>query len=187
MNAGICQDYCASRQYTIFGLEDSQQCFCGNTLISSIGTATNGQCNSACLGHTTEACGGSYYINIYSTTETSITASSLTPTTVSATSAIKSVGLTSGQIAGISVGCVLFGALVMFGVFMLWLRKRKSSQAGKPTQPVYNTLDQPKAMVSNHGVQKRPFESGAASIHEMPVLTSDYATELPGVPHNEER
>ncbi|MCJ1476788.1 hypothetical protein MMC13_005457 [Lambiella insularis] len=89
----LCAAACVG--YTYFGMEYSNECYCGNTLgVGSVAQtstvpATNG-CSMLCTGNSTEYCGGASRLNLYqlgsTTSSTSLTSTVLSTTTSIATS-----------------------------------------------------------------------------------------------------
>jgi len=63
--------------YILAGVEAGNQCFCGNTNISSSWNAPASDCNTPCSGNSEEICGGAWRMNIY---ETGVSWSSSAPT-----------------------------------------------------------------------------------------------------------
>jgi regulation of enolase protein 1 (concanavalin A-like superfamily) len=57
-----CEAACGAAGFTYAGLQDSNQCFCGDSY-GSYGTATN--CNMACNGNGSEICGGGWANSVY--------------------------------------------------------------------------------------------------------------------------
>ncbi|EIW68225.1 hypothetical protein TREMEDRAFT_44661 [Tremella mesenterica DSM 1558] len=64
MTTNVCVSYCGSQGYSYGGTEYGAQCFCGNSILSTARSSTG--CNHACNGDSSQTCGGSYAINIYS-------------------------------------------------------------------------------------------------------------------------
>lgn len=64
MTVELCQQTCQSSGYTFAGLEYAHQCWCANSILNN-GPATTG-CTSPCPANTSEMCGGSDRINVYS-------------------------------------------------------------------------------------------------------------------------
>ncbi|EKM51419.1 uncharacterized protein PHACADRAFT_263533 [Phanerochaete carnosa HHB-10118-sp] len=62
-----CISSCTSQGFSVAGMEYSVQCFCGNELINGAVTAPDSDCNMACGGSATEACGGPNRLSVYST------------------------------------------------------------------------------------------------------------------------
>ncbi|KAH9979503.1 copper radical oxidase [Lactifluus volemus] len=61
-----CIASCASQNFPLAGLESSVQCFCGNELVEGAVLASNSNCNMACSGSSSQACGGPNRISLYS-------------------------------------------------------------------------------------------------------------------------
>lgn len=62
MTLESCAAFCAS--YAYFGVEFTRECYCGNTLQSGM-VAPEDDCASVCVGNAKELCGGSYRLNVY--------------------------------------------------------------------------------------------------------------------------
>ncbi|KAI9736484.1 MAG: hypothetical protein M1818_005994 [Claussenomyces sp. TS43310] len=60
-----CITYCNSNGYSIAGTEYGGQCFCGNTLVGS-SLLDDSKCNMPCEGDSTQTCGGSDALTVYS-------------------------------------------------------------------------------------------------------------------------
>ncbi|KAK3378034.1 WSC domain-containing protein [Podospora didyma] len=86
MSAETCAEFCSG--YTYFGLEYSQECFCGNTLLDGTTAATDGRCSMVCAGNPLQICGGPDGLSLYKlgagVVSSSSTAASIS-STVSAT------------------------------------------------------------------------------------------------------
>jgi hypothetical protein len=63
MTVESCASFCAG--YTFFGVEYSQECYCGNTFLASSYAATDGRCSMLCAGNSTETCGGPNGLSLY--------------------------------------------------------------------------------------------------------------------------
>jgi hypothetical protein len=63
-----CIAYCSSNNFTLAGIEYSTQCFCGDYLVNGAVVAPDSDCNMACGGSATEACGGPNYLSVYTST-----------------------------------------------------------------------------------------------------------------------
>ncbi|KAJ6532912.1 galactose oxidase [Mycena vulgaris] len=63
-----CVATCDAQNFTIAGGEFSTQCFCGNELIEGAIPAAESDCNMACGGNSTQACGAGDRLSLYSTT-----------------------------------------------------------------------------------------------------------------------
>ena len=71
MSVEVCQNLCDGYRY--FGVEFSNQCFCGNainveSLLARGSTPAKTQCNMVCAGNPLEYCGGRRRLNIYKRT-----------------------------------------------------------------------------------------------------------------------
>ncbi|KAJ7122651.1 galactose oxidase [Mycena crocata] len=62
-----CVASCDALNFTIAGGEFAIQCFCGNELIEGAAPAPESDCNLACGGNSTQACGNGNRLSIYST------------------------------------------------------------------------------------------------------------------------
>ncbi|KIJ67360.1 copper radical oxidase [Hydnomerulius pinastri MD-312] len=60
-----CIAYCSSGNFTIAAVEYSTQCFCGDYLMNGAAQASASDCNMACGGNATEACGGPNRLSVY--------------------------------------------------------------------------------------------------------------------------
>ncbi|KAJ3826706.1 hypothetical protein F5880DRAFT_1628591 [Lentinula raphanica] len=60
-----CVNLCASQNFTVAGIEFSDQCFCGDRLVNGAVVADESTCNMGCAGNTTEACGGPNRLSVY--------------------------------------------------------------------------------------------------------------------------
>ena len=60
---GSCLAYGASANCFYFPLR--QECYCGNVLASQSATVPDADCNMACAGNATEACGGSNRMSLF--------------------------------------------------------------------------------------------------------------------------
>ncbi|KAB5523167.1 hypothetical protein GE09DRAFT_976836, partial [Coniochaeta sp. 2T2.1] len=80
MTAERCQAYCGTA-YAYFGVEWSQECYCGNQLNTGSVPASASDCNSLCSGNKTQYCGGRSRLNIFKRRDVSSSSSSALPTT----------------------------------------------------------------------------------------------------------
>ncbi|KAL0933748.1 copper radical oxidase (WSC domain-containing protein) [Colletotrichum truncatum] len=60
-----CLDACEAQGYSLAGLEWSQECFCGNTMIGQNRPIADTNCNNPCKGNPSQLCGGSAAMNLY--------------------------------------------------------------------------------------------------------------------------
>ncbi|KAF8621390.1 hypothetical protein AX15_007844 [Amanita polypyramis BW_CC] len=61
-----CIAACQAQNYTIAGMEYSDECYCGNELVDGAVKGAEADCNMGCAGKATEACGGPNRLSIYS-------------------------------------------------------------------------------------------------------------------------
>ncbi|KAI9443578.1 WSC domain-containing protein [Lactarius indigo] len=64
MSVASCTDACKRSGYVLAGMEFGRDCYCGNT-IDNVGTIESENCMLACLGNSTEVCGGPYTLTGY--------------------------------------------------------------------------------------------------------------------------
>ncbi|KAJ3864516.1 glycosyl hydrolase family 71-domain-containing protein [Lentinula novae-zelandiae] len=96
MTPAKCQSFCAS--YTYAGTEYSTQCYCGNSITNNGATGSvvaSSNCNSKCGGDSSQSCGGSYYLNLYSKSGSSSSSTTSIASITSSTSSSKSTTSTS--------------------------------------------------------------------------------------------
>ncbi|KAF9819402.1 hypothetical protein IEO21_02145 [Rhodonia placenta] len=67
MTIESCIEFCGDQDglYVYAGVEDGQQCWCGNGIENLGEPAASSNCDMACTGDSSEICGGDYYMNIY--------------------------------------------------------------------------------------------------------------------------
>ncbi|KAH8105346.1 galactose oxidase [Cristinia sonorae] len=65
MTVESCVTFCNNKNFIFAGLEFSQECYCGNSLLNNAANATSTDCNDACKGDATELCGGASRLNLY--------------------------------------------------------------------------------------------------------------------------
>ncbi|KAF2691893.1 copper radical oxidase [Lentithecium fluviatile CBS 122367] len=63
-----CVQYCAGRGFYYAATEYSQECYCGNSLRNGATEVQDADCNMACAGNATEACGGPSRLTLFNTT-----------------------------------------------------------------------------------------------------------------------
>ncbi|XP_062603763.1 uncharacterized protein LOC134265557 isoform X2 [Saccostrea cucullata] len=66
MTIKLCRKFCSDRKRKLFGVEYSNECFCGNDFVRRIKKAER-ECNMTCGGDNRQICGGPWRINIYRT------------------------------------------------------------------------------------------------------------------------
>lgn len=62
MDLDHCAQICQDHQFTLAGVEDGHQCFCGN---STTANETSHGCTAKCASNSSEICGGGYCVNVY--------------------------------------------------------------------------------------------------------------------------
>jgi len=62
MTAEMCNAYCSQLEFKYFGLQNSSQCFCGNSY-GKFGLSNN--CQMSCSGNAQQKCGGNYVNSVY--------------------------------------------------------------------------------------------------------------------------
>ena len=60
-----CRAFCASKAFMYFGVQNAQECLCGNTSPSSSLQTSESDCNMPCTGNSSQLCGATYRMNIY--------------------------------------------------------------------------------------------------------------------------
>lgn len=97
MTAQACEAFCGTT-YGYFGVEWSQQCFCGNQLNAGSVPVNSSECNYLCTGNDLEYCGGSSRLNVYQrinvTTVSSSSASATASSSVTSSSSASSASAT---------------------------------------------------------------------------------------------
>jgi hypothetical protein len=80
----------ACSKYTYFGVEYSQECYCGNLINSgsvNTNTVTNpNSCNMVCAANSSEYCGGRAVLNLYQVAPAASSSATATQSTVSSSS-----------------------------------------------------------------------------------------------------
>ena len=95
MTVDKCVNFCASKGFTLAGLEYGGECYCANSLSNGASLdKTNDQCNMKCNGDSTQICGGPDSITLFSgpaaapsTAASSTAASSTAASSVAASTA----------------------------------------------------------------------------------------------------
>ncbi|KAF5353807.1 hypothetical protein D9758_010585 [Tetrapyrgos nigripes] len=64
-----CIATCDSQNFSLAGMEFADECYCGDRLVNGATNASATDCNMACAGNSTEACGGPNRVSVYSTTK----------------------------------------------------------------------------------------------------------------------
>lgn len=66
-----CAGFCGGYSYVLFGVENADDCYCGNSLSNSSTQVNETKCSSSCSGDDNELCGGSTVLNLWSLNITS--------------------------------------------------------------------------------------------------------------------
>ncbi|KAJ7752824.1 hypothetical protein DFH07DRAFT_921710 [Mycena maculata] len=100
LTPALCQSTCASQGFTIAGVEDGSQCYCGNSFVGGTpATASTSDCSTPCGGDSSSTCGGAWRIQIYIASGATTTATTISTTTT-----------TTSALASTSTGWVLSNA-----------------------------------------------------------------------------
>ncbi|CAK7205222.1 hypothetical protein SEUCBS139899_007989 [Sporothrix eucalyptigena] len=106
MTQEACATYCTSgtkTNYTLFGVEYSTQCYCGNALSAGSTLQAASACDMACGGSAYELCGGPSLLNVYTyspqaeVSSSSSSSSAASSSSVKGTSSTLSSGVTSSS------------------------------------------------------------------------------------------
>lgn len=98
MTVEYCATYCAGYQY--FGVEYSQECYCGNAVDPRTQLEACGKCSSVCVGNPGETCGGPGHLSLYkniNATQPQFVAPSACSAAPSVTSSVAATGTGSGS------------------------------------------------------------------------------------------
>ncbi|KAH9057390.1 carbohydrate-binding WSC [Lactarius vividus] len=60
-----CIIFCSNRQHQYAGVENGEDCYCGNDDPASVEIVSFDQCNIKCPGDSSETCGGSSHLDLY--------------------------------------------------------------------------------------------------------------------------
>ena len=74
MSSAICGSLCRSKGFSLAGTENSNQCYCGDALPTTLMTDTS--CSSSCTGTPDETCGGVDRLSVYNVTAVKVVSSS---------------------------------------------------------------------------------------------------------------
>ncbi|RDW69904.1 hypothetical protein BP5796_08301 [Coleophoma crateriformis] len=99
MTLESCASFCASYKY--FGVEYSQECYCGNSITSGDTNTTASDCSMTCTGNSLELCGAGNRLTLYARNGTAGVASSSTSTVTSSPAGVS----TTSAISSTSVSC----------------------------------------------------------------------------------
>ena len=59
-----CAQLCANKKMSLAGVENGNECYCGNAVKAGAATAADTDCNTGCLGNPREKCGGNWRIGV---------------------------------------------------------------------------------------------------------------------------
>lgn len=65
MTIESCIAFCDSKSFTFSGVEYSDQCYCGNSILNGAVNATESDCNMPCAGDSAEPCGAANRLNVF--------------------------------------------------------------------------------------------------------------------------
>jgi hypothetical protein len=60
-----CAQFCSDAKFTLAGVENGAECYCGNKLRDGAQEKDAGGCSKACTGDSTENCGGFWGLSVY--------------------------------------------------------------------------------------------------------------------------
>jgi hypothetical protein len=106
MTAEMCGKFCEG--YKFFGVEDGDQCYCGDQVENGHGPIASTYCDYPCQGAPLELCGGSWALNLYEDEAFTLTTSSTT-TSSSFTASMDpfSISTSTSQAVTISTSSVM--------------------------------------------------------------------------------
>ena len=67
MTQDLCTSTCASKGFSLAGVEFGQECYCGNTIANNLGQQLdeNSACYMTCAGDSSEHCGGTWTLTLF--------------------------------------------------------------------------------------------------------------------------
>ena len=65
MTPGLCKQACYDNTFFFAGVQNSQECWCGNTAPPQDKLVPTEECSSDCRGDPSQKCGGSFRMNVY--------------------------------------------------------------------------------------------------------------------------
>lgn len=97
-----CLMACAYQGFTLAGVENGNECYCGNSLANGLGTkASDSDCSSTCPGDNSSGkCGGGWRISLYSILSGNALSSVLAQATTTTTTTTKAATTTTTTQAG---------------------------------------------------------------------------------------
>ena len=188
---------CYQQGYSISGVEDRKQCFCGNAILKGTLADWDFDCNTTCSGNPNEICGGIRKMSVYSnrtlTTSQSLPtqSSELTNATStvasSPTAAISRTPIPAGTIAGAVIAAVTGITLAVALIFCIRRRierdhvQRETRMQTSPYNPqAWQLADRVSywedlnkyGEANSHGLGLRSANFG--SYHSLPELKERY-------------
>ncbi|EJT97496.1 WSC-domain-containing protein [Dacryopinax primogenitus] len=76
-----CLSYCDSLGFVLAGVEDGNECYCGNTVENGASPIDESECDTPCVGDDAEVCGGNYRFNLFANLVGVASGGLLVPTT----------------------------------------------------------------------------------------------------------
>ncbi|PWN26105.1 WSC-domain-containing protein [Jaminaea rosea] len=86
MSTSVCRAACSAAGFSVAGMEYGQECWCDNSMTSGAKKVSDDFCNMACPGNSTETCGGSSLLSVYSIKAVTTTAATSIPPTAGTSS-----------------------------------------------------------------------------------------------------
>lgn len=68
MTADACAYICGLSNYLFYGLEYSDECWCGDNVSPNASAVSTSECSMPCAGDSSETCGGPLLLNLYNGT-----------------------------------------------------------------------------------------------------------------------
>ena len=188
---------CYQQGYSISGVEDRKQCFCGNAILKGTLADWDFDCNTTCSGNQNEICGGIRKMSVYSnrtlTTSQSLPAQSseltnAAPTVASSpTAAISRTPIPAGTIAGAVIAAVTGITLAVALIFCIrrrinrdHVRRETRMQTSPCNTQAWQLADRASSWenftkdgeANSHGLGLRSANFG--SYHSLPELKERY-------------
>lgn len=80
MTVDTCRSACAAAGYSIAGMEYGAECWCDNALTAGANKVSDDFCGMSCAGNSTQTCGGSSLLSVYSVSAVTTMAAPSIPT-----------------------------------------------------------------------------------------------------------
>lgn len=112
MSSQFCGQFCSSKGYSYYGTEYGDECYCGND-ISQLVSLSSSSCQYTCAGWSSQYCGGSNALSLYSTAlpavssgnttaSSALTSSQAVTTSSTASSSSSTISVTSSSSSTVS-------------------------------------------------------------------------------------